>query len=378
MARPALVAYNLADAVAALPRFQREFRRLFGSRMPGNRLDEQDRREQKNFDAVLALCNAYLGQPTLHWREEPERRAMAMMWRAVDQLPQRFLDSLTALESEGIRARILRQPDRWENTPALWIALDSDDPLHVLAAPALARPLLRQGVLGANLDDEQTRWLQRRWEQVVILPSFRGRALEQQAWLAPIYRLISEDSSSEFEWLDQIPRPVNDEDWKTAGLQCWNSPEMEGARQFLTVIARFKVFATHLSGLLALTQSEDADHEVLQGYLDRYQGEWSGIVQSLIDGVGAFSRKFNQLSDEEKQLRPFFFEATVTACDHFQYWLPPGLEGGQSSLSVEACENWLGTVTANIEALDTMGVALLLDSFVQAATASPSEAGSSA
>jgi hypothetical protein len=152
---PGLTAHNLAEAVSALPKFQREFRRLFGSRLPADGLDEQDRRERKLFEVVLALWTAYLAQPTAHW-PEPERRAKALVWNAVEQVPRRLASALRSLESEGIRAEILKQPDSWENAPALWISLDGNEPVHALTAPALAKPVLRQGILDAELDQEQT------------------------------------------------------------------------------------------------------------------------------------------------------------------------------------------------------------------------------
>ena len=175
-AQPGLICHNLADAAAALPRFQREFRRLFERSLPGDGLDDQDHREQKAFDSVLPLFTAYLFHPTAQWAE-PERRATAMMWHAINRVPQRLVEALASLEQDGIHAKIMKVPDRWGDVPALWISLDSDDPLHVLTAPAMARPLLRQGILNAVLNEEQTRMLWRRWEQLVLVPLFRGSAL---------------------------------------------------------------------------------------------------------------------------------------------------------------------------------------------------------
>ncbi len=370
--RPGLVAHNLADAVAALPRFQGEFRRLFDTRVSANQLDEQDRREQKTFDAVLPLFTAYLASPTAHW-PDPERRATSMMWNAVDQVPARLIGALSALESEGIRASRLKQPKHWEHAPALWISLDSEDPLKVFAAVAFAKPLLQQGLMDAGLSDEQGLTLHRRWEQIVLVSLFRGRALERQAWLIPIDRLTSRDPSTEFEWLDQIPRTVADDAWVHTGLQCWNSPEISDAREFLLATGRFKILTKHLSAILGLAKTDDADCKVIQGYLDRHQAEWSAIVQALIDGIAVLAGRFNTLSDSEQTLRPFLAEAAVTARDHYHAWLPPGLADGQTVMSVEGCRRWCDTVTAQSEALDTVAGAWILDTLSQGAALSGPE-----
>lgn len=370
--RPGLVSLNLGDAVAALPRFQGEFRRLFRTRVPANQLDEQDRRAQKTFDAVLPLLTAYLASPTAHW-QEPERRATAMMWNAVDQVPARLIGALSALKSEGIHASRLKQPAHWENAPALWISLDSADPLKFFAAVVLARPLLQRGLMAAHLSDEQSLTLHRRCERIVLVSLFRGRALDRQAWLIPIYRLTSRDPSAEFEWLDHIPRTVAQDAWVHTGLQCWNSPEMTDAREFLLAVGRIKILTKHLSSVLGLANADSADGAVLQGYLDRHRTEWSAILQGLIDGIAVLAHRFNVLTDGEQTLRPFLAEAAVTARDHYHSWLPPGLEYGQAVMSVEACTRWCDTVTAHSEALDTVAGAWILDTLIQAAALSGPE-----
>jgi hypothetical protein len=372
LVNPALVSHNLADAVAALPSFQREFRRLFGGRMPANQLDDQDRRERKIFDAVLPLLNAYLENPAAHW-QEPERRARAKMWHAVDEVPRRLAVALASLEPDGINARILRQPDTWKNAPALWISLDSNEPLHVFSASGLVKPLLRHAVLDTNLDEEQRRELPRRWERVVLVSLFRGRALDQHAWLVPTYRLTSQDPSSDLEWLDQIPRPINEEQWIRSGLQVWNSAEIAESRKLLGVIGHFKILTAHLSSVMELVKEDDADREVLQAYIHRHQDEWSEIIQVLIDGTGAVVERFNRLTEEQRERRPFLVEAVSSVSEHFQDWLPPGLDSGEAVLSVDACTSWLDTATANIEALEVVGGALLLDSIIQTATLSVTE-----
>lgn len=367
LARPELVAHNLADATAALPRFQREFRRLFARRLPGKELDAQDRQEQKVFDSVMALFNASLSQPTSRWME-PERRAQAIMWHAIDEVPRHLIRSLASLERDGIHAAIMPKSDHWEDAPALWISLDSDDPIQVLTAPALARPLLGQGLLNANLTDEQSRLLSRRWEQVVLVPLFRGRAREPHAWLVPIYRLTNEHPASECEWLDDIPRAVEVSEWSRTGLRCWQSADMEDARQFLPTIGQFKVLMTHLSEVLDLAQSDGTDLRVLQDYVSRYQAEWSGTVQSLIDGITAMANRLHQVSEGERDQRPFLVEAASLAADHFEDWMPPGLSEDAAPMSVEICRGWIARATAHLESLDAAGAGLMLDALVQTAT----------
>jgi hypothetical protein len=152
-----------------------------------------------------------------------------------------------------------------------------------------------------------------------------------------MYRLTTQDPSSELEWLDEIPRPVSDEDWARTGLRCWNTTEVADAKEFLGVIGRFKALTNHLSGVLALTGMDGADHEVLQGYLDRYQSEWSEIIQAFIDGIRDLAERYNQLTIGEQEQRSFLAEAAFAARDHIHDWLPPGLDAGQAVLSVDVC-----------------------------------------
>jgi len=85
-----------------------------------------------------------------------------------------------------------------EETDTVWI-----DPLKFFAAVALARPLLQRGLMAAHLSDEQSLTLHRRWERIVLVSLFQGRALDRQAWLIPIYRLTSRDPSVLQGYLDR-------------------------------------------------------------------------------------------------------------------------------------------------------------------------------
>lgn len=87
--------------------------------------------------------------------------------------------------------------------------------------------------------------------------------------------------------------------------------------------------------MLALTGMDGADHEVLQGYLDRYQSEWSEIIQAFIDGIRDLAERYNQLTIGEQEQRSFLAEAAFAARDHIHDWLPPGLDAGQAVLSVD-------------------------------------------
>jgi len=372
VARPGLTSLNLADAVSALPRFQREIRRLFAHRVSVEQLDKQDRQELKEFNALLPLWNAYLANPGAHWPDAAQR-TKAMADRPLGQAQMQIKRALRTLEPEGVRAQILSQPTDWEDAPALWIALDSENPVHALNPTALLKPVLRQAVLAANLNDEQNSTLQRRCANVVILAAFKGRSLDRQAWILPIYRLTAEDRSSEYAWLDNIPRPLSDADWMLTDLYCWSTPEITESRALLHVIGRFKVLADHLSGCLTLARSEVADREILQGYLDRYESEWSGVIEALVESIGALAERCNQLTVCEQEQRPLLVEAAIAARDHFHDWLPPGLDEGHAVLSVDACAKWLNTVAAHIDTLVSFGGAVLIDTLAQIAIPSGHE-----
>jgi len=365
---PRLVSYNLAEAISALPRFQREFRRHFGNRMPVNQLDEQDRREIRTLEAVLSLWNAYLAQPTVHW-SEPERRATAIAQHPINQVFRHIENALRSLEADGIKAVILKKLGEWEDAPALWITFDSDDPLQVLGAVALAKPILRQCVSDVGLNEEQTRALERRWHHVVIAPLFEGLSYDQQVRLFPIRRLTARETSSDFEWLDDVPRPVSDEVWKRTNLRCWSNAFLEEAKMLMQTIGRFKALTDHLSGWLRLARVEDADSRVLQNYLDCYKDEWSGIVQALIDSLDGLTKKFINLSPEEQQQRTYLTGAIVKISDHHHQWLPPGLERGETVMSIDGCEAWLSMVASLIDELHSVSILMLIDSMLQAAKA---------
>ena len=105
---------------------------------------------------------------------------------------------------------------------------------------------------------------------------------------------------------------------------------------------------------------------VLQDYLDRYQNEWSEIIQALVEMLGELTAKYVGLSPEEQAQRLYLAKAVVTIREHLQNWLPPGLDQGGAVMSVDACKDWVGNVAAHIEELQSIGAAVLIDSMIQA------------
>jgi hypothetical protein len=251
----------------------------------------------------------------------------------------------------------------------LWIALDSDQSLHILAAHTFAKPLLREALRHAELSEAQKGRLPSRFEHLVLVPLLRGRAPGKRAWLLSTWRLLSTEEESKFDWLDQVPRPISEEDWTRSGLTCWQSPEIEAANRTLGSIGRFKALVEHLSDVLKLADIEQADGALLQGYIDRYRDEWSDIIQALIDEVASLARTVGALDSEQRAARPFLVEAASVASEHWQGLMPPGLENGAVVLSGEDCASWLDSVHTHGEALDSVGAGLLLDALDQAANA---------
>ncbi|MEI7866912.1 MAG: hypothetical protein WCI11_03400 [Candidatus Methylumidiphilus sp.] len=363
---PYLTTSNLSNAFSALLAYQREFRRHFKERFSNDQLDKQDRLEHKAFYSVLPLWKAYLAHPTEYW-PNPEQRVIAIE-RIIDRIPQQLLKALQELSSEGIKANLIKELKEWENKPAIWFVLDSEDPVQMLSATLLAITVIHKTILKANLSREQYLALQHRWENIVIISVLKGRSFDKSAKLIPIQRFVFEDILSELEWLDDISRPIKDEIWKRTSLKYYSTNEIEHAKQLMLAIVSFEIMADHLSGWIELAQHDEADREVLQIYINRYQGEWSEIVQAFINAVAAVTNKFNDLSAEDWEQRPFLLEAVTFAKDHYQFWLPPGLDKGQAKLNVDGCKSWLTSVTDHINELHTFAAAVLIDAIVLAST----------
>jgi hypothetical protein len=371
LVRESLVTHNLADAFSALPNFQREFRYLFGTRFTASQLNEQDRLETESIESVLMLWAAYVTHPTAHW-SNPEQRAFALWNHPTDYIPQRLMTALILLENDGIQATHIKKHREWEGEPALFITLASENPLHILASVSLVKPLLRKAIAEAKLSTEHTASLLRRWRNIVIVPLFKCRSLDRLAWLIPMHRLAFQDNSEEFEWLDEIPRPIDHDKWQTLGLKCWaENDEVANAIALMQSIGKFKALLDHLSGWIDLARQDESDREVLQNYLNCWQGEWSGIVQALIDRLSSIASTLDKLPREVWMQRPYLLEAFDILQQHYQGWLPPGLENGEAIMSVDVCASWANQVLASITELHTLGAAILVDTLSQTATLEP-------
>lgn len=361
-----LTQLNLTDANAALIGFQREFRRFFSARMPAETLDDQDRRESQSFRDLTALWIAYLEQPTAHW-ENPKKRSTARFMGKVLEIPKHLERQLRALETQGIHCSLMAKPASWNEAPALWIRMDSATPEHMLTAISLAHPLLRQGVREAGLSEPQNRALERQWEHVVILSTFKGRSLDRQVRVMPIFRLTLDESSSELRWMDQIWRPVTDEDWLATGVSCWDTVEIAAAKRFVEAIGLFKAMIDHLSDWLSLSEIDGIDGKVMQSYIARSQPQWSTVVQTFIDGCASVASSFNALAEDAHEQRPYLAHAATALCDHYHQLLPPGLGQEEGTeLSTATCRDWVDAVLSRRAVLDTLSAAFVIDALNEA------------
>jgi hypothetical protein len=245
--------------------------------------------------------------------------------------------------------------------------MDSATPEHMLTAISLAHPLLRQGVQEAGLSEAQSRTLEHQWEHIVILSTFKGRSLNRQVRTMPLYRLTLDGASSELGWLDQIWRPVTEEDWATTGVSCWDTAEIVAAKRLMEAIGAFKAMIDHLSDWLPLTEIEGIDGRVMQSYIERRHPQWSGAVQAFIDGCACVASSFGALSDDAREQRAYLAYAVTALRDHYHQLLPPGLgQEGRTELSTETCQDWVNAVRSRREVLDTLSTAVLIDALTEA------------
>jgi hypothetical protein len=213
----------------------------------------------------------------------------------------------------------------------------------------------------------KTRALERQWEHVVILSTFKGRSLNRQVRTMPLYRLTLDGASSELGWLDEVWHPVTEQDWAATGVSCWDTAEIVAAQGFIEAIGGFKAMIDHLSDWLPLTEIEGIDGKVIQSYIGRSQPQWTGVVQAFIDGCARLASSFNALSDDARERRAYLADAVTALRDHYHQLLPPGLgQEGQTELSTETCQDWVNAVRSRREALDTWSAAILIDALNEA------------
>jgi hypothetical protein len=234
--------------------------------------------------------------------QECPRRADALLRETRNKLRRAFERRSTP----DNQLRFLSDTIPWNDTPALWVALDCTD----LAATVETRDAVLatiRTILGTpDLESLQHFVFQQSWTQCVIVPLVRGKLLEASAWPILLSTVLAEAG---LNWIHGLRQPLPQDTIIALDLQVWSLPKLAVATQLLAAANTIQGMIGHLRHFRQLGDTDDAAFPAAQTYITAAFSHFGTTFQSLVDAAGAMLDQSGVLPPAVLEERPFIVAA---------------------------------------------------------------------
>lgn len=285
--------YNLSEAWKALPAFQKAFRKRLGCYFENDRLQKLECREQELFPVTWALWFQFVNQPDLKCNAV-DLRSVSAMDRILDDLRKKLRNQLEAHQSSGCRCRILSEQIPWEESPALWLALDADEPLGVFEGLENILQLLKAAIRPLDIGTLKQYVLDHSWTHILIVPLLSGQYLGDGIWSLPSYLFYGEDeiiTAARTSFL--APKELDPSVLTQLNIETTSLSSIEKMRLLQEAITQLFLLVDHIADLRKVPDNlDEAGNALLREYLQNKASEVSNAFATMsnciVDLLGSY------------------------------------------------------------------------------------------
>jgi len=327
--------YNLAEAVKALPQFQREFRRLLGHVVLDTELTQVERQERQSFTEAWYLWYFFGAHPRRVVSNPPSLIGQAT--DIVKRIRTSLRRQLRALSAREVQVSITSEKALWDFEPALWLTINGEDAVAVYQMLEAIIQAMRQAVRTVPETELRRYVLNFHWPYVVVVPLVRGKSLNAAAWRLNLSVLLWED---ELRWWNYVQAQIPADAMTQLAISTWQDTRLDPAFKFLGSTTELSLYAAHIGDFLNMPQLDEEGEAQLQAYLGQISGPLGTTFQSSIDAFSVIARTFNELSSEEQTQRPHLFAAVQALVDMRANLFPADDFRGQLQMTVADIAEW--------------------------------------
>ncbi|NMO22034.1 hypothetical protein HPC49_35590 [Pyxidicoccus fallax] len=298
---------NLSDALAKLPALRREFRARLARFLDEGELAVLETREEETLHAVRALWLMFTTAPARGDVRQPLRLAQSRVEKALELIRGDLLVGFKALAEQQATARILAVGASWNQGPALWLVLDMDSPLTLHPAREALLRILHSALARDKIGLPLLHVVRTTWQHIVIIPTFRGRAIASSAWAFSALTLIC-NRPEELGWWNQALHPVPEETWDGLGIERWTHSRISWAEDFQAALGQFGLMLdefAHVVDSLADVEVDTLGREVLTEFARVEQERMREVVERVVETLTRMFRFLTALGPDALAARPF-------------------------------------------------------------------------
>jgi hypothetical protein len=297
---------NLSDALTKLSALRREFHARLARFLDADELATLEAREEETLYAVRALWLLFTTAPERRDVSQPLRLAQGRVEKAFELIQGNLRSGFKVLAEHQATARILARNASWSQGPALWLVLDMDSPLTLHTARVALLGILHSALAQDKLGQPLLHVVRTAWQHIVVIPTFRGRAIAPSAWVFSSVTLIV-NRTEELGWWNHTLHPIPEEMWGGLGIERWGQPRIAWAEELQTALGRFGLMLdeiAHVADAIVGTEVDPLGQEVLTEFV-RVEQERMSQVKAQIDETGTrMSRFLTALGPDTLAARP--------------------------------------------------------------------------
>ena len=353
----------LSEAKSALLSYQGSFKTLFDSYLGTGMLDELEKNERDTLNLLWMLWHYYANHPRTAFTD-PLKQAPARINAIVQGILQNYDKALEQIQEEGIRVNRIAMELFWEDSPAIWILLDLDDPIQMYPMIEALILALRRAVGPVEPASIVHSLISNHFKYTVIVPTVRGKMINALVWpLRTTFTITTNEPLEKTQWA-YIPQQAPKELLVKIGVLCWEIDDIVLANQLSASVQGLALMILMLASLNEIPDPTEVGLERLQQFMGKRSDELSKLLQTFLDSGKALLDRYNNLSEEAKpEQQSYLAEAVGGLSEVHKQVLPSGDFTGKQALSMEDLISYaerLQSATNQIEIIKLLWIASTL------------------
>jgi hypothetical protein len=365
--------YTLGETMEGLSLFQRSFRKNFEHRVDAKNLCNLEQNELELFNLLWQLWYFFAFHPRTSIAN-PKKQIPARVSRTLTNIKNSYDAVCSQMSSDKYNFVRIETTHQWDGSDSVWIQLDVDDPTDIYLSLENLILKLRETVGIIKWGDISYSLIEENLKYTVVIPTVRGRMLNQLVWPLQTVLTITDDKPVEERIWAYVQHPIPFSALAEFGISQWEDEEIVLAHQLSESVSALMLITTLIGQISEMPEPTIPGLEKLRAFMKSRSEELSKILQMFIDSGSALLDRFNSLPEEVIQSRPYLLNAVNLLSEVHSKVLPSDDFENSCALSMEEMVEYasrLGDTTLPVEEIrlywiaDILSVEIEVHSFIR-------------
>jgi hypothetical protein len=324
---------NFAEALKALPDFQREFRQNFSHLLDIKELNQLEKRENDVFLTAWNIWFDFAHHPE-RVVKKLEQSAKKRLANTLEQIRKSIRKQFRKLSNEGIDAKIMSECIDWNGQPTLWISYNIQNPIELHIHRDSVIKALKTGMGTYENGTTKCYAYDFFWQNIAVVPLVKARSLDNTVYTFSTNVFLSKSMGK--YWWNYVPKTLSSQQLEVLNLSVWETPLLDLAKQFRQAVGKLFGFVTHINDFNRLP--EEQDMALLQHYVTEQSSYMSSAYQNVLDRMTDMLNYFSALTIEEQEQRFYLLQAKKVLVEIQESIIPAN---GDKEINMTDLKDWM-------------------------------------